>query len=559
MGAIDNANLIKQGYINACNAVLGRGGSIASGTPIGDLAEAIINIPHDTTLAYHTAESETYLTKVPSNVEPSAKVNKIGGTTRKCNNLIPFYHDSRKTAGGVTYTPQDDGGIALNGVATEYSSFVISEMYKVSLLPTKFTISVQGSHTNIAYDVSFRDRNNSLLYTVANTVLPETNTVIDLRNYPDAYCLSFAIKRHRNNVECSGIAYPMINEGENELPYEPYFEGLRNASVTALESHGVNYLDLSGALNEQLVDNGDGTYTMTHNGGNNRFSGEAKVDVPFNVPLIIYGELIEGVRATVRVGNDNGWLNTLSFDTYAWLRTSTPEHPITKIQIYMQVGEDGLYAKIKHPRIVLGQTLLPYKPYVGKLDKIEIPEAVRNLEGYGQGVEGYPNTIEWRDGKCYFVCRTKRIVFDGTENWVKSDTITANTFRNYCVLPYESNYINTTTITPSICTHYGVNTTSGTYSREQGASVGLSWMYVYDNNYADTDVSLWKAHLAELYASGNPLTIEYALAEPIETDITDLMRDNFITVEGDGTLTAINEYEYDVPTSATYLIETTGG
>lgn len=421
MGAIDNANLIKQGYINACNAVLGRGGSIALGAPIGDLAEAIINIPHDTTLAYHTAESETYRTKVPSNVEPSAKVNKIGGMTYK----------------------------------TE--------------------------------------------------------------------------------------------------------QGLCNASVTALESHGVNYLDLSGALNEHFVDNGDGTYTMTHNGGNNRFSGEAKVDVPFNVPLIIYGELIEGVRAIVRVGNDNGWLNTLSFDTYAWLRTSTPEHPITKIQIYMQVGEDGLYAKIKHPRIVLGQTLLPYKPYVGKLDKIEIPEAVRNLEGYGQGVEGYPNTIEWRDGRCYFVQRAKRYAFDGTERWYAglanaSDAYRMFTSVNDALLTFASNML-----APSICNYYKSVSLDETYKRYNGVGYRDSTFFFYDERYNTSDTSLWKSYIAELYASGNPLTIECALVEPIETDITDLMRDNFITVEGDGTLTAINEYEYDVPTSATYLIETTGG
>ena len=421
MGVIDNANLIKQGYINACNAVLGRGGSITSGAPIGDLAEAIINIPHDTTLAYHTVESETYHTKVPSNVEPFAKVNKIGGMTYK----------------------------------TE--------------------------------------------------------------------------------------------------------QGLCNASVTALESHGVNYLDLSGALNEQLVDNGDGTYTMTHNGGNYRFSGEAKVDVPFNVPLIIYGELIEGVRATVRVGNDNGWLNTLSFDTYVWLRTSTPEHPITKIQIYMQVGEDGLYAKIKHPRIVLGQTLLPYKPYVGKLDKIEIPEAVRNLEGYGQGVEGYPNTIEWRDGRCYFVQRAKQYAFDGTEKWYTSGTNVSGVYRmftsvNDILLTSPSNML-----APSICNYYKSLSLDDTYRKYDGVSYKDSSIFFYNERYNTSDTSLWKSYIAELYAQNKPLEIIVALAEPIETDITDLMRDNFITVEGDGTLTAINEYEYDVLTSTTYLIETVGG
>jgi hypothetical protein len=48
--------------------------------------------------------------------------------------------------------------------------------------------------------------------------------------------------------------------------------------------------------------------------------------------------------------------------------------------------------------------------------------------------------------------------------------------------------------------------------------------------------------------------VVYALAEPIETDITDLFADeNFIEVEGGGTIRAVNEYNNAVPTTITYL------
>ena len=68
-----------------------------------------------------------------------------------------------------------------------------------------------------------------------------------------------------------------------------------------------------------------------------------------------------------------------------------------------------------------------------------------------------------------------------------------------------------------------------------------------------------KAHLAELYANGNPLVVEYALAEPIETDISAYLgNDSFIAVEGGGTITAVNEYEYDAPSTINYIYKTVG-
>lgn len=49
-----------------------------------------------------------------------------------------------------------------------------------------------------------------------------------------------------------------------------------------------------------------------------------------------------------------------------------------------------------------------------------------------------------------------------------------------------------------------------------------------------------------------------AYSEPIETDISEYLTDKFIEVVGGGTITAVNERIYDVPSTITYLIETTG-
>ena len=64
------------------------------------------------------------------------------------------------------------------------------------------------------------------------------------------------------------------------------------------------------------------------------------------------------------------------------------------------------------------------------------------------------------------------------------------------------------------------------------------------------------AQLAELYASGKPVVVEYALETPIETDISAHIPNSFIEVEGGGTLQFVNEYELDPPSTVTFQART---
>lgn len=71
------------------------------------------------------------------------------------------------------------------------------------------------------------------------------------------------------------------------------------------------------------------------------------------------------------------------------------------------------------------------------------------------------------------------------------------------------------------------------------------------------DLNAFKAHLAERYASGNPVTVIYPLAEPIVTDISAELEgfDNIIEVEGGGSLEFVNEYKNPVPSTVKYLLK----
>ena len=75
---------------------------------------------------------------------------------------------------------------------------------------------------------------------------------------------------------------------------------------------------------------------------------------------------------------------------------------------------------------------------------------------------------------------------------------------------------------------------------------GQMGVAIYDNSC--TSAEALRAKL-----SANPITLVYELAEPIVTDITDLITpDNFIEVQGGGSIISVNEYEYAVPNTMRY-------
>ena len=335
---------------------------------------------------------------------------------------------------------------------------------------------------------------------------------------------------------------------------------LKHAKVTEIKSVGKNLVDVSKALNSNFVDNGDGTYTGTNNGNGQRFSAKVEINIPPN-STIYYS-------ATKKGGNLNedwkgmqiAFING-STDIGTMNMNSTKVFPkgATHIRFYIDGDEaNGAYITVKDIQIEYGSVKTEYEPYIGTLDTFAIPEAVQVLEDFGLGVSAeYNNHIEYtEDGKVKYVQMCKKVVFDGTERWYTSNA-SGGYKRVYTELQKIAISVTSSTeLTPSLCNYYPVQTSEDTYRKVTGFSISANGksLYFYDDNFQDD--ADWEAHLAELYAQGNPLTIVYPLAEPIVTDITDLMSiDNFIKVEGGGTIVAVNEYSLDVPTEMTYLLK----
>lgn len=128
-------------------------------------------------------------------------------------NLLKYpYPRSEKTQGGVTYTVQNDGGVAISGAATGYSDFTLYEEVISKSLAGRFYWNIYGTYSNIVSQLRIFDNDMQIYESYSES------GSLDLANYVGKK-LNIVIKR-QNNAECSGTCYPMFMMGEAPTAYE---------------------------------------------------------------------------------------------------------------------------------------------------------------------------------------------------------------------------------------------------------------------------------------------------------------------------------------------------
>ena len=487
-----------------------------SGTAV---AEAIEQVTQDVTV-----ETTSYRQIIPENIQPLVKVHKIGGKSFKTNNLIPYpYAETTKTVNGITFTDNGDGTVTVNGTATANATFYLSSGVKLDRLTAGETYipSVGNSVTG-----------NSVIlmcnYEDADGVGKNfTTSAIGARTYPSDTTKDTLYLLVQNGTTVNNVTVkPMLNEGDTALPYEPYFEGLRDTKVTALESEGANLLPFPYSETTKTV-NG---ITFTVNDDRSiSVKGTATANATFyfvrNLQVSADNYYISGegdIRGYKVDVNDNR--------TYFNKGAQIFNQPYY-ISMYVVVLEGDTVDYTVYPMMNRGTTALPYKPYVGTLDTLAIPEAVQSLEGYGKGVnETYYNYIDFE--RKVFVRNTARQLVADSE--ITSQSVNEKAYLLIALqnTPYGDPF------GYGVCDKFEI---VRKYASEI-SSVGQAMISPYSNGvYLRTDMTVedFKTQYADM-------VIEYALAEPVETDISEYLTDEFIEVEGYGTITAVNEHEEGV-------------
>lgn len=479
-------------------------------------------------------DTVAYQKEVPANSLPNAKVTRIGGMTRKCTNLIPYpYENSSKTSKGITYTVNDDGSVHIKGTCTAQSDFLVQYNTPFTLPAGTYVISGNNDRIGALYASI---EGIGIVYSTGNgtsfTLTKETPVRIAISVYEG------------NTVDKT--VYPMLNKGTTALPYEPYFEGLRSAPVSAMDSAGANIIPFPYVGGASKTSNGV-TFTVNPDGGI-RIAGTnthtTYVEYPLittnskvfdydNITVSLYGSTSADIYVTVGGG---GWsFGEVKAGTSTILTNSRTTNVFSYALVRVKAG--ATVSATVYPMLNKGATALPYTQYFK--DTIEIPEAVRALGGYGWSVsEDVYNYIDY--DKEQFVKRVDKVIFDGTEGWVLD---VSNVF-GYKELGHLGD------AELGQCSHFtndGVISTA--YMEDKTVSLREAG-YAYFKDTGVSTVDEWKELLAEWYASGTPLTLVYVLAEPIITDISGLLSaSSALKVESGGTVTMVNEHGYEVPST----------
>lgn len=563
---------------SADTAVALLGGAESLTTVVVNHEKRIRNIEQGLTPDPFVTDAESAHEKVvPANACPYAAIERIGGMTHKSDNLLPFpYPDASKTQNGITWTVNADGTITANGTATAGVSFTLyngrnfcsgGKTYSLSGLTS------QGSRNSFFLAVQLTGADGS--YISGANVFEGQKTFV---NVPDAARIVVYIYIEQGTTVNNIVFKPMLNEGDEALPYTPYFAGLREAKVTAVESLGAQLLPFP--YKETNKTQAGVTFKVQSDGGV-ALSGTPTEYVQFNLtenldirafPKVFTVSLQGGVNVGIDMAlkDDNydviysvgiipGQSATIDLSNYPTATKFTSQ--IKRYNSNVAVGG------VAYPMINRGTSAAPYKPYrAGAVDTFQLSEKLLQFieqRGYGRGVHDYYGYIDLTSGR-FVPPPTYRKVFDGTEDWMAYGSGVEGKHRMLLLLDAinapTAKYFGSGYLSPIISTHYESIIPNDVYRANRGVTCADDYIAYYDPAFDTSDVTLWKAHLAELAAAGTPITVEYAVESEggagIAYDISEyLTYDNFIEVEGGGALKAVDKHNLAAPTTITYQLK----
>lgn len=437
-------------------------------------------------------------------------VKEIRGKTVATENLIPYpYTETTKTANGVTFTVNSDGSVTVNGTATSDADFMLlrgpiqsySESYFLSGCPTG------GSDTTYYISESF-------------TASKDTGNGVVLNNLPSDQAWRIVIKSGTtvNNL----VFRPMLNAGTEAKPYSKWFAGLKNASFEKIVSTGRNLIPYP---YEESTKTENGITFTVNSDGSITANGTTTVNPSiFNVAKISLNAGTYALRSFVNVANAGICQFYIDIPSEPNDRTGngvtfTLQDDIVNKNVNIIVGPSQTVNNlIFKPMLQFGTTATAYEPYISDTLSAETPIELTEYD------VAYPETGETKR-------QSNTIVFDGTEVWRIYTPATPE--EGFTVFQFSLSAAGAPGVPPAsdgavqvICNYYPWRAYG--YIRDgtsQSTNSGGTTWFVKQNEYST--VEEWKAHLAELAAAGDPLTVTYKTAEAT-TEATPFNKSKYI-------------------------------
>jgi len=526
---------------------------------------ALYDMGNGVTHKFETDSETAYAKTVPTGAKLMS-VKNVGGRSIvfnqvvNLNNFRPNY-----TVNGVTFTKLDNGKFVANGTATGGDAY-----FSDSFIPIKGHVYLEKSCPKGGSAETYRS------YITGSGVVMDTNygsgviapinvdarvyivplmvksgaTVNNLVVYPQIYDLTAMFG--------SGNEPTSVEEFEKMFPaeYYPYNAGeIVSAGTESIVEQGKNLLNADDYY--AAYKQSDGSYL-------NNSSDFAGINIP--IGNYIGKTLIATLKATVSsqptsffwLARINGTRIESSYakgervpaNTTGIARlTFTPK--TQKDTLSMTYGQGTGDVIVRDIQIELGDTPTTYAPFHRNV--YPIPEAIRNLPGYGWSAGTARNYVDY-ENKRYVQCVSS--VDLGTLNWVAGDSgkvgfqtsqVTGQKLtKNYNILPN------------IICSKYLAKTQNAMWGKTSVTGITTNASvdgYVYVNDTSYTDATAFKQAMSGVI-------LYYELASPIVTDISILIDDDFlrnIEVEAKGSITFKNSngdsYRIPVPSEEEYIVK----
>lgn len=505
--------------------------------------DALYDIGHGITHKFETDSSTAYAKTIPTGGKLMS-VKNIGGRSIvfnqvvNLNNFRPNY-----TVNGVTFTKLDNGKFVANGTATGGDAY-----FSDSFIPIKGHVYLEKSCPKGGSAETYRS------YITGSGVVMDTNygsgVIAPINVDARVYIVPLMVKSGAtvNNL----VVYPQIYDltamfgSGNEPTSVEEFEKMFPA-----EYYPYNAGEIVSAGTESIVEQGRNLWdevwkvgTISSSSGNNEGSTAAIYSenyipiIPNSTYIFVYvgSAKFENVKTRFYdhskkyIGyNDNNGQTVYpnkSFITPSnafYVRFTLPPDygNVYKTDIALIAGSSGAYT--------------PYHRNV-----YPIPEAIRNLPGYGWSAGTARNYVDY-ENKRYVQCVSS--VDLGTVTWKIDQGIRWYTY----VLP---KYL---TDKNAMCNKLIYSSNMEVNDESKWINSGAGFFEIYVANVTTS---------ADVAAKMSGVILYYELEKPIVTDISTLIDDDFLrnlTVEAGGSITFKNsngdDYRIPVPSEEEYVVK----
>lgn len=529
--------------------------------------DALYSIGQGITHQFETDTDTAYQKTVPTGGKLMS-VKNIGGRSIVFNQN---FQSRKEINNGITATVDSDGTITLNGTVTaSYFNFrdVTPEQNKVGKYA--FKLLIMNNPDDISMKFGFLNRSQSTpAITSGSAVLIYNQTQYETSLGKSTGISGLTAGTVFNNVKIKIQIFDltlMFGAGNEPTSVEEFEAMFPN------DYYQYNAGEIVSAGTESIIEQGKNLFDYTdktYNGANiskvenGVIYTKGLTTTVLNIPTVVGSKYTlsfkvksnaanqGGLRWSLQKGKNTSYAHDSSLIKSEVGYTANTEYQAvaTFVATTDFVSLCTIVGMVYDVQLELGDTATDYSPFYQT--EYPIPEAIRNLPGYGWSAGTAKNWVDYENKK-YVQCVNS--VDLGTLTWTAGESVSFKTHhlagqkltKSYSIAP---NFI---------CPKYSTKTQNESWGKTSITGISATSNvngYIYVNDTSYTDATAFKQAM-------QGVTLYYELANPIVTDISTMLTDDFLqnlTVEAGGSVTFKNSnggsYRIPVPSEEEYIVK----